>query len=79
MGELEIGGLPAEVLRALEHQADSNHRSIEDEARVILIQALLPGVRLGSMLADSGRGVELTEEESAGFDRDPSPPREIDL
>jgi plasmid stability protein len=79
MGELEIGGLPDEVLRALERRADSNHRSIEDEARAILIHALLPGVRLGSVLADISREVALTEEESAGFDRDPTPPREIDL
>jgi plasmid stability protein len=79
MGDLEIRGLPDELLRALHRRAASKHRGAETEATVILIEALSPYIRLGSMLTEIGAGIELTDEELAAFDRDRSPPRELDL
>lgn len=79
MGEVEIRGLPAEVLRTLEQRAIGHNRSIEAEAAAILIEALVPDIRLGSMLTEIGREVALTDEETAGFDLDRCPARELDL
>ncbi|WP_280490332.1 FitA-like ribbon-helix-helix domain-containing protein [Nocardia carnea] len=75
MGDLEIPGLPEEVLRALRRRAADNHRGVEAEAVAILIEAVSPYIRLGSMLAE----IELTDAELAAFDRDRSPPRKLDL
>ncbi len=75
MGEVEIRGLPDQVLRALEQRAIGHNRSIEAEVAAILIEALVPDIRLGSMLTEIGREVALTDEEMAGFDRDRGPAR----
>ncbi|MEV0111558.1 hypothetical protein AB0H42_35275 [Nocardia sp. NPDC050799] len=56
----------SEVLRALERRAAGNHRSAEAEAGVILIEAVSPYVRLGTMLTEIGAEIELTDEELAG-------------
>jgi plasmid stability protein len=79
MGDLQIQHVPDEVLRALQARAARNNRSAEDEARALLTAAVSSDIRLGSLLTEIGDEVMLTDEEHAGFDRDPAPPREIDL
>ena len=77
MASLSIRKLPDEVHRALRIRAARNGNSTEAEARAILKSAVQPEARikLGSMLAEIGREVGLTEEEFATFQqvRDKTP------
>ncbi|MBF6320371.1 plasmid stabilization protein [Nocardia cyriacigeorgica] len=73
MGDLEIRGLPDEVLRAVQHRAAANNRDVEAEVAAILIAAVAPHLRLGSLLGAIGAEIELTSAELAEFERDRTP------
>lgn len=79
MKSVTIRNLPDEVHRAIRVRAAQNGRSIEAEMRDILKSTVMPEgrVKLGSMLAEMGRKIGLTEEEAAIFDniRDKTPAR----
>jgi len=79
MAMLTVRNLPDEVHRALRMRAARHGRSMEAEVREILEAAVSPQgrVKLGSLLADIGRQVKLTDEEFAVFEqvRDKSPAR----
>ncbi len=80
MAVLTVRNLPDEVHRALRVRAAEHGRSTEAEVRTILEEAVRPQARLklGSLLADIGREVHLTDElVDLINDRDRSPPREI--
>lgn len=80
MAVLTVRNLPDEVHRALRVRAAEHGRSTEAEVRSILEEAVKPQTRLklGSLLADIGREVHLTDELVELInDRDRSPPREI--
>lgn len=82
MAVLTVRNLPDEVHRALRLRAAQHGRSLEAEVRAILIDAVKPQGRpkLGSMLADIGRHLRLSDEEVALLDqRDNSAPRAVDL
>jgi len=69
MPSVTIRNVPDEVHRAIRVRAARHGRSIEAEMRDILESAVKPQgrVKLGSMLAEIGRKVKLTEEEFAIF------------
>jgi len=77
MAMLTVRNVPDEVHRALRMRAAMNGRSTEAEVREILATAVKPEgrVKLGSLLAEVGRQVGLTEAEAAVFDsvRDKTP------
>jgi len=78
MAILTVRNLPDEVHRALRLRAAQHGRSTEAEVRAILIDAVKPQgrLKLGSMLADIGRLLRLTDEEVALLhQRDRSLPR----
>ncbi|MGD9944796.1 MAG: Arc family DNA-binding protein [Burkholderiaceae bacterium] len=70
MPSVTIRNVPAEVHRAIRVRAAQHGRSVEAEMRDILESAVKPQgrVKLGSMLAEIGRRVKLTEEEFAIFE-----------
>ena len=65
MASLTIRNLPDDVHRALRVRAARNGNSTEAEVRAILKQSVKPEgrVKLGSILAEIGREVKLTDEE----------------
>lgn len=71
MASVTVRNLPDEVHRAIRIRAAQHGRSVEAEMRVILEAAVKPEgrVRLGALLAEIGRQVNLTEEEFAMFER----------
>ena len=79
MASLTIRNLPDDVHRALRVRAARNGNSTEAEVRAILKQTVKPEsrVKLGSILAEIGREVKLTDEEFALIEqvRDKSPAR----
>lgn len=79
MSSVTIRNLPDEVHRALRVRAAQHGRSTEAEIRAILESAVKPQgrLKLGSMLAEIGRKVKLTEEEFAILEsvRDKTPAR----
>ncbi|MCR9184729.1 MAG: hypothetical protein NXH81_04975 [Halieaceae bacterium] len=83
MPTITVRNLPDEVHRALRVRAARHERSMEAEVREILAATVAaesqPG--LGSLLAEMGRRVGLTEEEAAAFEnlRNKSPIRAIDF
>jgi plasmid stability protein len=82
MAILTVRNLPDEVHRALRLRAAQHGRSTEAEVRALLEEAVKPQgrLKLGSMLADIGRKVKLTDEEVALINqRDTSAPRAVDL
>jgi antitoxin FitA len=83
MAMLTVRNLPEEVHRALRVRAAQHGRSMEAEVREILEVTVAPEgrVRLGSLLADIGRQVRLSDEEAALFNdvRDKTPARPIEL
>ena len=83
MPSVTIRNLPDEVHRAIRVRAAQHGRSIEAEMRNILESAVKPEgrVKLGSMLAEIGRQVKLTDEELATFEsvRDKTPARAASL
>jgi plasmid stability protein len=79
---LTVRNLPDEVHRALRLRAAQHGRSTEAEVRAILIEATKPEgrLKLGSMLADIGQALRLSDEEAALLtQRDKSAPRAVDL
>ncbi|TSE32046.1 Antitoxin FitA [Tepidimonas thermarum] len=82
MAVLTVRNLPDEVHRALRMRAAQHGRSTEAEVRALLEEAVKPQgrLKLGSLLADIGRKVKLTDEEVALIrQRDPSLPRAVDF
>ncbi len=82
MAILTVRNLPDEVHRALRLRAAQHGRSTEAEVRALLEEAVKPQgrLKLGSLLADIGRKVKLTDEEVARINqRDTSALRAVDL
>lgn len=83
MAMLTVRNIPDEVHRTLRVRAAQHGRSMEAEVREILESAVSPEgrVKLGSLLADIGRQLKLTDDEFAVFDqvRDKSPARPVSL
>lgn len=79
MPSVTVRIVPDEVHRAIRVRAAQHGRSIEAEMRDILESAVRPHgrVKLGSLLAEIGRKVKLTDEEFAIFEglRDRTPAR----
>jgi plasmid stability protein len=79
MPSVTVRNVPEEVHRAIRVRAARHGRSIEAEMREILESAVKPQgrVELGSLLAEIGRKVRLTDEEFAIFEsaRDKTPAR----
>lgn len=77
MATVTVRNLPDAVHRALRVRAAHHGRSTEAEIRDILEAAARPPerIRLGTLLADIGREVGLTDEDCAVFDhvRDKTP------
>jgi plasmid stability protein len=71
MPSVTVRNVPDEVHRAIRVRAAQHGRSIEAEMRDILESAVKPQgrVNLGSLLAEIGRKVKLTDEEFARFER----------
>ncbi len=71
MPMLTVRNIPEEVHRALRVRAAQRGRSMEAEVREILGSALSPEgrVKLGSLLADTGRQAKLKDEAFAVFER----------
>lgn len=83
MATLTVRNLPDEVRRALRVRAALHGCSTEAEVRAILENAVKPEgrVKLGSLLAEIGRGAKLTDDEFGVFERvrDKTPARPVDL
>lgn len=79
MPSVTVRNVPDEVHRAIRVRAAQHGRSIEAEMRDILESAVKPEgrVKLGSLLAEIGLKVKLTDEEFAIFEsaRDRTPAR----
>jgi len=77
MRSITVRNVPDEVHRALRVRAAQHGRSAEAEIREILERAVKPEgrVKLGSLLADIGRRIKLTDEDFAVFEqvRDKTP------
>ena len=71
MPSMTIRNVPDEVHRAIRLRAAKHGRSLEAELRNILESAVRPDnrLRLGSMLAEAGRKVGLTEEDLTILER----------
>jgi plasmid stability protein len=69
MSNLAIRNVPDEVHRAVRTRATRSGRSVEAELRYILETAVKPQgrIRLGSLLAEIGRRIWLTDDEFALF------------
>jgi len=70
MPSITVRNVPDAVHRAIRVRAAQHARSIEAEMRDILETAVKPQgrVKLGSLLSEIGRKIQLTEEEFAMFD-----------
>ena len=82
MAVLTVRNLPDEVHRALRIRAAGHGCSTEAEVRTILEDAVKPEgrLKLGSLLADIGRQIRLTDEEVALINqRDKSLPRPMNF
>jgi antitoxin FitA len=82
MAMLTVRNLPEEVHRALRARAAGHGRSTEAEVRLILEAAVKPRgrLKLGSLLADIGRQIRLTDAESTVInERDHSAHRPVDF
>ncbi len=82
MANVTIRNLPDEVHRAVKMRAAARGRSAEAELRAIITEAVLPEdrVKLGSLLAEVGREIEVTDEEYAALTaRDDEPAAPLDL
>lgn len=79
MPAITVRNLPDEVHRALRIRAATHGRSIEDEIRAILEQAVKPEqrVRMGDALVGIGRRTGLTDQDLEIFERDRAPAEPI--
>lgn len=83
MKNVVVRNLSDEVHRAIKQRAAAHGRSAEAELRLIITEAVQPAerVKLGSLLAEIGRELELTDEEHAALttrDRTPAEPMEFE-
>ena len=71
MAMLTVRNIPDEVHRALRVRAAQHGHSMEAEVRAILEATVSPQgrVKLGTLLADVGRQVKLTDKEFAVFEQ----------
>ena len=71
MAMLSVRNISDEVHRALRMRAALHGHSMEAEVREIIESVVSPAgrVKLGSLLADMGRQVKLTENEFAVFEQ----------
>lgn len=83
MPSITVRNVPDEVHRALRIQAAQHGRSAEAEIREILTNAVKPEsrVKLGTLLANLGQEVALTDQEVAAIDavRDRAPTKPLDF
>lgn len=82
MAMLTVRNLPDEVHRALRSRAARHGRSTEAEVRAILEEAVKAPerVKLGSLLAQIGQEVGLTDEEAESLSlRDKTPHKPLDF
>jgi plasmid stability protein len=81
MRSITVRNVPDAVHRALRVRAAQHGRSAEAEIRDILERAVKPEgrVKLGSLLADIGRRIKLTDDDFAVFEqvRDKTPPKPV--
>ena len=80
MAILTVRNLPDEVHRSLRVRAAQHGRSTEAEVRALLEEAVKPQgrLKLGSLLANVGRKMKLSDEEFAVISlRDQSLPRPV--
>lgn len=81
MSSITVRNVPSEVHRALRVRAAQHGRSAEAEIRAILESAVKPEgrLKLGSLLADIGRRINLTDAEFHLFEqvRDLTPARPL--
>lgn len=79
MAILTVRNVPDEVHRALRVRAAFSGRSTEAEVRAILRDAVIPEnrVKLGSLLAEIGKEIQLTDEELVNFKRDRTPHKPV--
>ena len=72
MAQVLVRNLPDQVHRALRMRAASHGRSTAAELRHIITETVMPQpdepVKLGTLLAEIGRSVGLTDEEFAIFE-----------
>ena len=77
MPAMTLRNIPADVHRALKARAARHGRSAEAELRMILAEAVgatgAPPAMMGSRIQEVFRGLEMTDEELKGFERDRSP------
>jgi plasmid stability protein len=71
MPSVTVRNVPGEVHRALRDRAAKHGRSVETEIREILENAVKPEGRpkLGSLLADIGRKINLSDHEFSVFEQ----------
>ena len=71
MAMLTVPNLPDEIHRALRVRAAQHGHSMEAEVRQILTSAVAPKdrVKLGSLLADIGQQLRLSDDEFAVFEQ----------
>lgn len=83
MPSVTVRNVPDEVHRALRVRAAQHGRSAEAEIREILENAVQPEgrVKLGSLLANIGRRINLSDNEFSIFEqsRDKSPAKPVDF
>ncbi|GAB6194631.1 FitA-like ribbon-helix-helix domain-containing protein [Desulfocastanea catecholica] len=83
MPSITVRNVPDEVHRALRVRAAQHGRSAEAEIREILEKAVQPEgrVKLGSLLANIGRKINLSDDEFSVFEqsRDKSPAKPVDF
>ena len=82
MAVLTVRNLPEEVHRALRLRAAGHGRSTESEVRAILEAAVKPAgrLKLGSLLAQIGRELQLTDQEAELLNqRDKSAPPPVNF
>ena len=83
MPSVTVRTVPEEVHRAIRVRAARHGRSVEAEMREILGDSVKPAhrLKLGSLLAEIGRKVKLTDEELVLFEnmRDKNPARSASL
>ena len=79
MKKIALHNIPDELHRALRIRAAQNGRSIEAEVLATVRETVMPEgrIKLGSLLAEIGQKIQLTDEELANFERDRTPHRPL--
>ena len=81
MRAVTIRDVPEEVHRAIRVRAALHGRTLQAEMLDILGQAVKPEgrVKLGDLLVEIGKKINLTDEELSNFERDSSPAGTVDF